>query len=50
MTSEIVQMPAITLNRAMKPNRVIKTGALKVTMIFWTQRDLGMSAHNRISW
>jgi hypothetical protein len=37
MTSEIVQMPAITLNRPMKPDRVVKTGTLKVAMIFWSQ-------------
>jgi hypothetical protein len=36
MTREIVQMPAITLDGSMKPNRVVKTGALKVALIFWT--------------
>jgi hypothetical protein len=30
-------MPAITLNGPMKPNGVVKTGTLKVAMIFWSQ-------------
>ena len=50
MTREIVQMPAITLNWSVKPNGVIKTGTLKVAMIFWSQRNFGVSTHNSIGW
>jgi len=34
----------------MKPNGVIKTGTLKVAMIFWSQRNFGVSTHNSIGW
>lgn len=50
MTGEIMQMSAITLNRAMKPNGVIKAGSLEITFTFRPLRNCWMRAHDGISW